>query len=131
MRSLPPMPAHCTEPGKKDGSATVVELKPPGLMATDLPSFPRNSALTWKPLNTGDWYTSACEARRQNGWPTPPAASTASQTMPAAGTPGAMKPPEDWLLMQFGFGAWPVVSRRPMIAVTGPQKPTVPTLHSE
>src|SRR5438874_4419976 len=71
-----------------------------------------------------------CEARRQNGWPTPPAASTASQTMPAAGTPCAMKPPELWLLMQFGLGAVPCVSRRPMIDVTGPQAPTVPTFHN-
>jgi hypothetical protein len=34
------------------------------------------------------------------------------------------------MLAQFGFGAVPVVSRRPMIEVTGPQPPTVPMLHS-
>src|SRR5438067_1873535 len=32
--------------------------------------------------------------------------------------------------MQWGFGAAPCVSRRPMIETTGPHKPTVPTFHS-
>src|SRR5438067_11172160 len=41
-----------------------------------------------------------------------------------------MKPPEFPLLMQFGFGATPCVSLRPMIVATGPQTPTVPTFHN-
>src|SRR3954465_9903146 len=61
--------------------------------------------------------------RRQNGWPTPPPASTLSQLPPgAAVTPLPMAAE----LPQFALGAAPVVSRRPIIEVTGPKPPTVP-----
>src|SRR5580765_3546241 len=115
------MPAHCTEPENSQGLATVAPTPP-----VDFISLVWYRPLSWNPLKTGDWYTSDWDARRHNGCPTPPPASTASQTPPTPDTPGA---PESWPFWQFGLGEVPVVSRRPMIEVTGPQKPTVPMLH--
>src|SRR5258708_40174102 len=76
------------------------------------------------------------EARRQNGWPTPPPPTTASHWfVPAAGTP---KPPGGiWLVVHArfaaaaGLGDVPVDSRRPMSEVTGPNTETWPTAQSE
>src|SRR4051794_35271734 len=76
------------------------------------------------------------EARFQNAWPTPPAATTASHSrVPAAGTakpPGGMMfEVHAWLRAAAGFGATPVDSRRPIREVTGPKTLTWPTAQSE
>src|SRR5690348_15806755 len=80
------------------------------------------------------------EARRQNWCPTPPPPTTASHSgVPVAGTvtpPGVRRFVVQALLPTVviaaaGFGAVPVVSRRPMIDVTGPNTLTWPTAHNE
>src|SRR5437588_1106399 len=76
------------------------------------------------------------EARRQNEWPTPPLPTTASHSfVPVAGVarpPGAIRFVVHALLIATaGFGAVPVVSRRPMSDVTGPNTLTCPIAHNE
>src|SRR5258706_2629490 len=103
-----------------------------------------------RPLKVGDVNRIMSEARRQNGCPTPPVPTTASHW----GVPGAgvAKPPGGiWLVVHgrlgllsdvpvveivignpaAGFGEVPVVSRRPMSEVTGPNTLTWPIAHSE
>src|SRR3954467_9899981 len=76
------------------------------------------------------------DARRQNEWPTPPLPTTASHSLaPAAGVatpPGGISFVVQALLTAAaGFGAVPVVSRRPMSDVTGPNTLTWPIAHRE
>src|ERR1700741_2982601 len=76
------------------------------------------------------------EARRQNEWPTPPLPTTESHSfVPAAGTavpPGGIRFVVHALLrFAAGLGAGAVVSRRPMIDVTGPNTLTCPIAQSE
>src|SRR4051812_47095949 len=77
------------------------------------------------------------EARFQNAWPTPPAATTASHcgtvlVLGAAVPPGAITVVvHAWARADAGFGATPVDSRRPMSDVTGPNTLTWPIAQSE
>src|SRR5258706_7207485 len=77
------------------------------------------------------------EARFQNAWPTPPAATTASHcaavlVLGEAVPPGAiMLVVHAWLRAAAGLGATPVDSRRPMSEVTGPKTLTWPIAQSE
>src|SRR5215510_7669492 len=77
------------------------------------------------------------EARRQNEWPTPPLPVTASHcglvfALGAPVPPGAITlVVQAFAITAAGFGAVPVVSRRPMIDVTGPNTLTCPMAQSE
>src|SRR5260221_12921234 len=77
------------------------------------------------------------EARRQNGWPPPPAPTAASHC-DAVWLVGEAVPPGAITLVvharlraDAGLGEMPVDSRRPMSDVTGPNTLTWPIAHSE
>src|SRR4051812_15037544 len=97
------------------GSADTFE---PFAIATVLCSGTWYIRSTVAPPSVGEVWRIMSEARRQNEWPTPPLATTASHSfVPTAGVakpPGGMTFVVQALLMAAaGFGAVPVVSRRP------------------
>src|SRR3954462_7329109 len=77
------------------------------------------------------------DARRQKACPTPPAATTASHCGIVLALGAGVPPGEIRVVLQAaggvaaeaGFGAVPVVSRRPISDVTGPNTLTWPTAH--
>src|SRR4051812_28030460 len=95
-----------------------------------------------RPLKVGDVYRIMSDARRQNACPTPPPPTTASHCGLVLAE-GAVEPLGGITFVVqglkvfvpgrpfAGFGAVPVVSRRPMSEVTGPNTLTWPIAQSE